>query len=148
MPVWRHIPHFDAVWRHIRHFDASMAPYPTFRRQYGVISHISTPVWHHIRHFDASMAPYPTFRRQYGTISHISTKSKKITKSMYANGHEIAFDIAWARGVDLRWAFARPSIHTEYTIGGRAAELLIMVIMVSMVSKKVRMVRKNGKYVW
>ena len=78
------------VWRHIRHFDASMVPYPTFRRQYGVISNISTPVWRHIPHFDASMASYPTFRRQYGAIYHISTKPRKITKSMYVNGHEIA----------------------------------------------------------
>ena len=54
------------------HFN-SMAPYPAFRRQYGTISDISTPVWRHIRHFDASMAPYPTFRRQYGAISDIST---------------------------------------------------------------------------
>ena len=49
-------------------------------------------------------------------------KKIKIFKTAHKINLLIVFD---AR--HLRWAFARPSTQTEYTVGGRAAELIILM---------------------
>ena len=51
----------------------------------------------------------------------ISTKNKSMKTTCFSKCYFFYFFFVLEIAEGLRWAFARPSIQTEYTVGGRAA---------------------------